>query len=317
LLFGTVTYATFGQDFHFSRFIPNMVYVNPACTALPESGEFELVYRNQWPGISATFVTYGASLIMPVKSLGSGFGVQFINDVQAEGVITRTSAALTYGYMIEINRYWKVGAGLSASWIMKKFNADKLLFRSDLLNDLGYGYDPVIIDNYSKNYADFSLGIIAKNNNDFAFGISAGHVTRPHDVSGSAGVNRLPLKYSAFMSGSLTGNDQFITRSIGIRPAIMYSYQHHNNELIWGSDFTFASNFMAGVWMRQNTNFNFDAMIISLGISYEKYNIDYSYDVNLKKINFLSTKMAAHEVTFLYRFEYKERKYKKIKCPAY
>ena len=71
---------------------------------------------------------------------------------------------------------------------------------------------------------------------------------------------------------------------------------------------------MLGAWMRQNIQFNFDALIVSAGISFEKYNISYSYDVNLKKINFLSTKMAAHEVTFLYRFEYKEeQKVKRFK----
>ncbi len=63
---------------------------------------------------------------------------------------------------------------------------------------------------------------------------------------------------------------------------------------------------MLGAWLRQNLNFNFDALIISAGISWEKYNISYNYDVNLKKLSFLSTKMAAHEVTFLYRFEYKD-----------
>jgi hypothetical protein len=74
---------------------------------------------------------------------------------------------------------------------------------------------------------------------------------------------------------------------------------------------------MLGGWMRQSLNFSPEALIISAGISWERYNISYSYDVNLKKMHFLSTKMAAHEVTFLYRFEYKDKNFKKADCPAY
>ena len=67
----------------------NMVYVNPAYAALPSSGEVGLTYRNQWPGIPATFVTYGATVVIPVKSLNSGIGISFMNDMQGSGVINQ------------------------------------------------------------------------------------------------------------------------------------------------------------------------------------------------------------------------------------
>jgi hypothetical protein len=85
--------------------------------------------------------------------------------------------------------------------------------------------------------------------------------------------------------------------------------------------FNLSSKFLLGSFLRHNTKFSFDALIITAGISWEKYNISYSYDVNLKKLSFLSTKMAAHEVTFLYRFEYKDehkvKRFRKSECPAY
>jgi len=312
-------WVSFGQDYHFSGFMQNMVYVNPAYAALPASAEIGLTYRNQWPGIPATFVTYGAAFVMPVRSLGSGIGVTFINDMQGSGVINRTSASLLYGYLFEVSSNWQVGAGISASWVMKRFNADELVFRTDLLNDLGYSYGTVTFDNYAKSYPDFSVGFIARNSNNLSFGLSAGHVTRPHDSFSDLTESQLPVKYTAFVSGLISGNGG--NRGITVEPALFYSFQRDNQELIWGSQFNVASNFMAGAWLRQNMRLNIEAMIISAGISWEKYNISYSYDVNLKKINFLSTKMAAHEVTFLYRFKYKEehkvKRFKKSECPAY
>ncbi|MBN2481322.1 MAG: type IX secretion system membrane protein PorP/SprF, partial [Bacteroidales bacterium] len=89
LFLGLACLAARSQDFHFSGFIPNMVFMNPAVAALPVSPELTITYRNQWPGIPATFVTYGAAFVMPVESMKSGLGVNAINDVQGDGVITR------------------------------------------------------------------------------------------------------------------------------------------------------------------------------------------------------------------------------------
>jgi type IX secretion system PorP/SprF family membrane protein len=308
---------SYGQDYHFSQFMSNMIYINPACAALPVSPEAGLTYRNQWPGIPATFVTYGASFVMPIQSLSSGAGIQFANDIQGGGVISRTSASLLYGYIFNINRYWQIGAGLNASWVMKKLNANDLVFRADLLSDLGYGVETIPVSSYTKGYPDFGFGLVARNNNDLSFGVSVAHLTRPFDSYSDYAGNRVPLRYSAFITGRAFGSDQLINNTVTANPALYYSYQHNNSELLWGSQFTMASYYSAGIWLRQNTKFNFESLIVSLGISFEKYNIGYSYDVNLKKINFLSTKMAAHEVTFLYRFEYKGRKFKQVECPTY
>jgi len=309
----------YGQDYHFSGFMQNMVYVNPGYSALPASAEAGLTYRNQWPGIPATFVTYGAALVVPVKPLNSGIGVSILNDIQGSGVISRASASLTYGYRIELDRNWQIGAGLSASWVMKQFNADELVFRSDLLNDLGYSYGNVTFDNYSRGYPDFSVGVIARRTDLFSFGVSASHLTQPRDTESNLAESRLPLKYTAFASMILGANNRY--KDFTIEPAIFYSAQKDNQEIIWGSMFSLSSKFLLGSFLRHNTNFNFDALIITAGISWEKYNISYSYDVNLKKLSFLSTKMAAHEVTFLYRFEYKDehkvKRFRKSECPAY
>jgi type IX secretion system PorP/SprF family membrane protein len=294
-----------------------MVYVNPAYTVMPASGEAGLTYRNQFPGIPATFVTYGASLVVPVKPLQSGFGISITNDVQGSGVISRAAATLMYGFLVELDRNWKVGAGIGASWVMKNFNGNELVLRSDLLNDLGYSYGNTPIDNYTRSYPDFSVGIIAQRSDMLSFGVSASHVTRPRDAEGII-ESRMPLKYTAFASMNL-GNSLY--SDLNFRPAIFYSYQNGNQEIIWGTLVDLSSKFLLGSFLRHNTNFNFDALILTAGISWEKYNISYSYDVNLKKLSFLSTKMAAHEVTFLYRFEYKDehkvKRFRKSECPAY
>jgi type IX secretion system PorP/SprF family membrane protein len=307
-----------GQDYHFSGFMHNLPYVNPAYAALASSGEVGLTYRNQWPGIPATFVTYGAALIVPVQSLNSGIGVTFLNDVQGGGIINRTTAGILYGYRLQLGSNWQVGAGISASFVMKRFNADELVFRSDILYELGYSYGTVVFENYSKNYPDFSVGVMAGNKEQLKFGVSVSHLTRPYDSFSSAESVRLPFKYAAFVSKRFEGVGQ---NGISVEPSVFYSLQSQNQELIWGTRVNITPVLMIGAWFRQNLKMNMDAFILSAGLSWDKYNIIYSYDVNMKKINFLSTKMAAHEVTFLYRFKYKEEHQTRVNrkniCPAY
>ncbi len=314
----SVCALSLGQDYHFSGFMYNIPYVNPAYAALPSSGEIGLTYRNQWPGIPATFITYGAALIVPVKSLNSGLGITCTNDVQGGGIINRTSAGILYGYNLNLGRNWQVGAGISASWVMKRFNADELVFRSDILNELGYSYGTVAFDNYAKNYPDFSAGVIARNKEQFSFGISVSHLTRPYDSFSNAETSRLPMKYTAFVSRRFEASGK---NGISVEPSLFYSVQSRNHELIWGTRVNITPVLMTGAWFRQNLKMNIDAFILSAGLSWDKYNIIYSYDVNMKKINFLSTKMAAHEVTFLYRFKYKEEHQSRVNrkniCPAY
>ncbi len=305
------------QDFHFSQFMQTMAYVNPAYAALPEMGEVGLAYRNQWPGIPATFVTYGATVVIPVESLHSGVGISFLNDMQGSGVINRTSASLLYGYMLKINSRWKLASGINATYVYKKFNADQLVFRSDILNDLGYSYAPVTFANYSKGYPDFSVGFIAKNDRHLSFGVSASHITRPDDSFSELENSRLPVKYTAFASGRIEAGNRMSGNTLILEPAVFFSQQKQNQELVWGTQFLLGDVFQLGGWFRQNLSFQFESFIISTGFSWEHYTISYSYDVNLKKIQFLSTKMAAHEVTFLYRFKYNDKKIKKIECPAY
>ncbi len=305
------------QDFHFSQFMQTIAYVNPAYTALPDMGEVGLAYRNQWPGIPATFVTYGATVVIPVESLNSGVGVSFLNDMQGSGVINRTSASLLYGYLLKVNNTWDVGMGINATYVFKKFNADNLVFRSDILNDLGYSYSPVVMENYSKGYPDFSLGFIARNDNHLSFGVSANHITRPADSFSEIEDSRLPVRYTGFVSGRITVNNSLSRKSIYLEPAVFFSQQKQNQELVWGTQFLIGENLQLGGWFRQNLTFQYESFIVSAGISWDYYTISYSYDVNLKKIQPLSTKMAAHEVTFLYRFKYNDKKIKKIECPAY
>jgi type IX secretion system PorP/SprF family membrane protein len=306
-------YFALTQDFHFSGFTPGYTFANPSYAAVAASPEVGVTYRNQWPGMPVTFVTYGISLILPIDKMNSGAGINVLNDVQGGGTITRTYASATYGYGIEMGKDWKVSAGIGASWVFKKLDTEGLVFRSDILNGLGEpGYVTTYIEDYTKGYPDFMLGLTVSNTGSIMTGLSVSHITRPRE-SGSTQQERLPLKYMLFFSGKTRPANR--ARGISIEPFALFSLQGLNNELMWGFQAVYNSAFVIGGSVRQDLKFSYDALILSAGFYSGKYNFFYSYDVNLKKVKILSAKMAAHEVTFLYRFKYNSNG--AVDCPAY
>jgi type IX secretion system PorP/SprF family membrane protein len=293
----------------------NQAYYNPAYAAVPKMNEFSMTYRNQWPGIPANFVTYGATFIQPFPSIKSGIGVVFLRDVEAGGVISRSSASLMYGYSFKVSRTLNMVAGIGASYVYRQFDPSTLVFASDLLNELGTPYPPVNISAYSKGYPDFSAGWLGEYKKDFTLGISAAHLTRPMESFSGEPASRLPIKYSLYSSYAFRTGGKYNRKGIDLTPSLLYVHQGITNELVWGTTARI-NPLTAGVWMRNDLALNFSSLIFSIGILQKKYTFLYNYDVNLTSVKFLSTKTGAHEVTFLLRFEYKKKKHKAINCPS-
>ncbi|MBN1415913.1 MAG: PorP/SprF family type IX secretion system membrane protein [Bacteroidales bacterium] len=304
----------YSQDFHFSGFLHNQVYLNPSYVAIPAMNEVSMTYRNQWPGIPANFVTYGASFIQPISVINSGTGLVFLRDSEGGGVFIRTSASLYYGYSFKVNRRLQMYTGIGASYVFRQFNPENLTFASDILNDLGGSYPPVYISAYTRGYPDFSAGFTGKHSNGFTLGGAVFHVTRPKEsFSGERG-SRLPVKYCLFSSYKMRAGGKYNRRGVLFTPALLYIHQGKTNELLWGTaaEIRFIT---AGIWLRHNLSLDFSSLVLSAGILQKKYTFLYSYDVNLTRADFLLTKMGSHEVTFLYRFKYKKKKIKAVKCP--
>ncbi len=313
LIFSAVTHTEYAQDFHFSGFLFNKIYYNPAYVAMPEMKELSLTYRNQWPGIAANFVTYGTAFVYPVKSVNSGTGFTLYRD-EASDIFTRTSAGIYYAYHFRVSRDLSIYAGIQASLVFRQFNPDGLIYPSDILNSLGIASPPPNIQPYSKAYPDFSAGVMSQHKNGFSTGLSVSHLTRPVEVYTSKSEGRLPLRYSLLLSYPVNSVGTYNKNGINFIPALLFTHQGSSNEIVWGT-IAGINIFGVGLWLRQNITMQYSSFIISAGIFNKRYTFLYCYDVNLTRVNFLLTKMSAHEVTFLYRFEYKKKKFGAVKCP--
>ena len=110
----------FGQDPTFSQFYSNRLYLNPAFAGTAKCPRLTLNYRNQWPGIDNSFITYAASFDQQIDAIKGGLGVQVMSDREGEGVLSTTSAALMYSYQFSINRNFSIRAGFQGTFVLRK-----------------------------------------------------------------------------------------------------------------------------------------------------------------------------------------------------
>jgi type IX secretion system PorP/SprF family membrane protein len=305
VVFCYVSVAVYAQDLHYSNLHENYYQLNPSFITHVEKLSMHLSYRNQWPG-SSDFVTYSGAFFSTFKSLKSTVGVQLFRDDQGRGIINSTDFSLIYGYRTRITNYLSFATGISGSYYMYTVDLSKLEFENNQASG--------IYNNGGSDFFDFSAGLEFDIIEQTWIGISISHITSP-EISPGQTLNR---KYCLGYRGSYNLSNKKNYQQKIIEPLIVTTLQRNFSELIYGLRIKY-SKILGGIYLRQSYSFNFDALIILLGINFKNTSFIYTYDINLSGVESRFNKLASHEVTFLFNFEYKLRRNKKgaIKCPKF
>ena len=306
---------SFAQDPHFSNFLSTLPYLNPASIAGVQDPQLGATYRNQWPAMNSAFVTYCASFIQPFTRMNSAFGASIIHDNQAKGAIAKTSLSGVYAYSVMVSDLIKLTGGLGLSYVFQNVNENRFIFESDITGNSS-GSEPIDYENYRSGYGDFSLGMTIDYDDRYYSGIAVSHLTQPVRRNGEPELLSLSRRYTFHLNGKFNIVPRYRSEDIMLYPGIQFQQQKNYQELVYGANCVI-DPFIFGLWARQDIRFNFDAIILLAGFSWQAYNFYYAYDVNMKNIHFFSTGMGAHEVTFLYHIKYngKRKKRRALKCP--
>ena len=79
--------STKAQDVHFSQYYANPLYLNPSFAGSIVCPRIVANFRDQWPAISGTYVSYSASYDQHFDVLSGGVGVLFLGDRAASGTV--------------------------------------------------------------------------------------------------------------------------------------------------------------------------------------------------------------------------------------
>jgi type IX secretion system PorP/SprF family membrane protein len=306
LLFTVFVSELKAQDPQFTQFYANPLYLNPAFAGTARCPRICMNYRNQWPALTANYVTYSFSGDMHIDALGGGLGVLVTTDDQARGTLKTTNASLIYSYQAVISREFSLKFGLQATYMQKSLDHTSLHFGDMIDARRGFVWNTQeAIPSPNKSNADFSVGMLGFSKHYF-FGFAAHHINRPDE--GLLGESRLPTKITAHGGAIIPlekGNESYLS------PNILFQGQQKFNQLNLGLYYV-KGPFVAGLWYR-----NADAVIALVGIQNDNFKFGYSYDITVSQL--AGNTAGAHEISVQVQFECqaKRKKYRTISCPSF
>lgn len=305
------------QDPAFSQFYSNPLYLNPAFAGAYNDGcpTGNLNYRDQWPGIGRTYVTYSFSYDQHVEALGGGLGIMVAQDKSGSGNLNTLHASLLYSYHLEVNRDFNIKAGFEASYRSLNLDWSNLTFGDMIDPTYGFIYqtnEDIVNNPTTRNFPDFSTGLIGYTK-DMFFGFAAHHLTQPDQ--GLISVSHLPTKYTAHIGGTWPIS-RYKNNVTTISPNFLYQKQQDFQQFNYGV-YINRGPIVGGLWTRNSVK-NFDSFILMFGLVQEAFKFGYSYDITISNLRNSNT-LGAHELSFTFFLPCtsKRKSFNTISCPQF
>jgi len=311
------------QDPEFTQFYANPMYLNPAFAGSSRCPRLVFNYRNQWPGISGTYITYSASYDQHVDAISGGLGVLVTSDQAGEGTINTTNASAIYSYYLPVTKAFSIKLGVQATFAQKNVDWTKLTFGDMIDQKLGFvnGTNEVK-PNTTVSNVDFSAGILGYSKS-FFIGGSAHHLTEPNESFYSGPPSPLPMKFTVHTGAIIPmgrqspksrrrrrRNRNALPES-SISPNILYQKQKDFQQLNLGLYVT-KGPVVGGLWYR-----NKDSFIVLVGLQTTNFRFGYSYDVTISKLSNASA--GSHELSMTVQFNCrpKRKRFTPVSCPSF
>jgi len=292
--------TTMAQDHIYSQFFNAPLYLNPSLT-----GQFEgdirmnMLYRNQWSGLSGTLSYINASADLNIPNFGGGLGLQFNRSSEGTAFLVKNNIAASYSYSVGGDNY-VLSFGIQAGFTNRQINWNKLVFSDQIDNRLGYIPGSIsaaqMPDMANKFFFDPAAGVNFVYGS-FMAGVAMHHINQP-DESFSGAQAKLPRRITANASYRLP-----LTRSYNygsedgsfLIPSIVYYKQGNVSSMSAGAQFKY-KGVNTGLWYRTAGEGGPDALVVSLifdlfsgGRNGEKLRIGLSHDATTSKINYTNT----------------------------
>ena len=297
----------FAQDPGFTQFYANPLYLNPAFAGTANCPRFSLNYRNQWPAISGTFVTYSASYDQHFNPIKGGLGILVYDDRAGQGTLTTFSVSGIYSYLLNVSRKFSLKFGFQATYFEKSIDWSKLTFGDMIDERMGFVYSTREVPGRSKKAnADFSAGVLGYTKR-FFFGFAAHHLTQPDE--GLISTSKLPMKITGHFGAVFSIGDK--KNEVTISPNVLYQRQKDFQQLNLGAYFT-KGVVVGGLWYR-----NQDAFIALIGLQQRKWKIGYSYDITTSKLT--NATAGSHEISagLILNCKPKKKRLRTVNCPSF
>ena len=319
--FFVVGQGVMAQDFVFSQFYANPLYLNPALAGAKVCPRFSLNYRNQWPGLVSAYTTVSASYDQYFSDLHGGLGAFVLTDRQGDhGALKTNQVSFMYSFRFQLSRTIYMNAGLQATLVNENLDWSTLTFPDQIDPDFGFIFNTNAVppDDMNIFYADFNAGLLVYSKAWYG-GLAVSHLTRPSN--GFYGLSELPMKITVHGGGLINlAEDRRRTSSLSlgtpvISPNLIYQHQGGFNYFNYGMYLDWMP-FIVGVWFRHGIE-NADAFIFLVGFQQPTFKLGYSYDVTVSKLS--NQTQGSHEITlgFMLPCPEKRKQIRTVRCPSF
>jgi type IX secretion system PorP/SprF family membrane protein len=298
----------YSQDVHLSQFYNSDHFLNPAKVG-DYDGDYRVTlnYRNQWRQIDKQPIsTYMLSFdhmffiknhefdagIYAVSDRFSGSEFNIISNSNVNYYVNNTKLLAT----IATNYFWrqnKFRLGLQTGLSMSATDPQNQTYDNQwyyLLGDFDKSIPSKELNNKpSQKYVDLNLGVEWSRkigNFEPKIGFSLHHVNRPKESYWNSSSERLRARKVFFAETYYQINNQF-----GLHPKFLMMWTAKANDMILGVNVSKKVSFKnipfiyAGIHYRHGVARIFDALIPTIGTKYKKYDIGFSYDINLSSLS--------------------------------
>jgi type IX secretion system PorP/SprF family membrane protein len=338
------------QDALFSQYYANPLYLNPAFAGTNVCPRLAFHFRDQWPSMPGTFMTFSASYDEHFDKLSGGVGVLLFGDRAGEGGIINTyTASIMYSFKLKVSKNFNMRFALQATYENRGLNWENLVFGDMIDPKYGVIYqtseDP---SKYTLNIHSFDMaaGFLGYTPH-FYFGVAAHHIVPILGAQGfiSNGLGPYdyrPVKWTAHVGGYFDlkrkSKKETSFGDISISPNVIYQHQQNFNYFSEGFYLNFYP-FTVGAWLRHGLTYkgeqylgidengnpitqqvsynNMDAFIVMFGVEYEWFKVAYSYDATISRQS--NATGGSHEVSlqFLLPCPNKRKALKDLNCPSF
>ncbi len=317
------------QDFQFSQYYATKFNLAPSFAGATEGGRATSIFRDQWPLLKSTFITYGFAFDYAFPEQNGGLGVFAVQDHSNGGGIVVTDMGIQYSYAVNVKnawlkQKWQFRPGFQLNTVNKKLFLDDIVFGSQLSFDELNRTSSLNIK--TSNITIYEAAVSVLFNSDITWiGAAIDHIPfLKNSFTGEGYVS--PVKLVSFggvclktIQGRLLYDKDYIYFSY------LFKYQNHFKQLDIGAYWSNKS-LSAGIWYRglpffKNNfgQFNNSALVLITGIELKYYKIGYSYDHSLSKIGLFTG--GAHEISMVYLFnqgkKIQKKKYKMVPSPKF
>jgi len=317
----------FAQDVHLSQFYTAQLNLNPALGGYYD-GEFRVAgnYRSQWSQINKPITTSMIAVDRKFYFYSDEIdaGIIVIND-QFAGFNMNTNKIFVSGSYKKKIKYNEFRLGAQVGIVLKSTDLTTQTFPNQWTYSTGE-FDPTVSNGEStltdsQNFIDVNVGAAwSKAFKGFKplVGISFFHVNRPKDTFFDSPPENLKMRQVFHSEAIIDISDKFT-----IEPKLMYMWTTKAQNTLVGVNFkrhfktSKVQNIYAGVLYRDGFGRNYDAIIPIVGLTYNRFDIGFSYDINISDLSDYSPRKSTLEFSLIYTGPLFSPKNLSIPCDRY